>query len=84
MNRGFVFIEAPPKSSIRIATRKQRLIAVKAMIVYLERISRAERRQMNYIRNTAAVGQQYESELIASIIDDAVFILETLDGGMYE
>jgi len=83
MNRGFVFIEAPPKGSIRIATRKQRLTAVKAMIVYLERISRAERRQMNSSRNTAA-GWRCESELIASIIDDAVFILETLDGGMYE
>jgi len=35
-------------------------------------------------RSANNVGQQYESELIASIIDDAVFILETLDGGMYE
>jgi len=81
MNRGFAFITAQYVSPMRIATRKQRLTAVKAVIACLERISGAERRQMDSARNAAAAGWRYESELIASIIDEAVFVLETLDGG---
>jgi hypothetical protein len=84
MNRGFAFIgQANP---MRIATRKQRLMAIKAMIVYLERISDAERRQMNTAQGPVAACGRYESELLASVIDEAVFILDTLsiDRGTYE
>jgi len=76
MNRGYSFVDT--QTSINISSRKQRLMAVKAMVVLLERISNAERRQMKAVRDPATSGRRCESELIASIIDEAIFILDTL------
>jgi hypothetical protein len=76
MNRGFVFMSTQSKVQLRTGSRKQRLTAIKAVIAHLERISNAERRHMNLVRD--ATGLRCESELIASIIDEAIFILETL------
>jgi len=78
MNRGFVFMSTQSKGPLRIASRKQRLLAIKAVIAHLEQISNAERRHMYFIRDTAANGWRCESELIASIIDEAVFVLESI------
>ena len=71
MNRGFAVIAEQPKK-IHIYSRKQRILAIKVIIYYLERIRDAERRHSNIS------GRQYEAELIASIIDEAVCILEAI------
>jgi len=78
MNRGFAYIDTQPIGSLHIATRKQRLTAVRAVIAHLERIRDAERRHMDAARRPAASGWRCESELIASIIDDAIWALDTI------
>jgi len=78
MNRGFAYIDTQPMGSLHIATRKQRLTAIKAVIVHLERIRDAERRYMDAARRPAASIWRYESELIASIIDEAILVLDTI------
>jgi len=65
--------------TIRIDSRKQRLIAVKAIAMLLECIRDAERRNLSFSPCPAAApGRQYDAELIASTIDEAICILETL------
>ena len=71
MNRGFASVGEQPKV-ISISSRKKRLVAIKVIIAHLCRIRDAERRQSNMSN------RQYEAELIASIIDEAVFVLEAL------
>jgi hypothetical protein len=71
MNRGFICAGEQP-TTIHMYSRNQRLRAVKMIIVHLGRIRDVE------LRHSYTSGQQYEAELIASIIDEAIFILETL------
>ena len=78
MNRGYAYIDARPGAVLRIATRKQRRTAIKAVIAHLERIRDAERRQMDSARSPAASGLRCEHELVASIIDDAIWVLDTI------
>lgn len=81
MNRGFSFAEKRP--SINISSRKQRLLAVRVIITYLERICNAERHGMDAVPQPAASPWRCEAELIASTIDEAVWILDTIqyEGG---
>ena len=78
MNRGLACIGVQPKTALHVTTRKQRVIALKAVVAHLERIRDAERRQMDAVRGPAAPGCRCESELIASIIDEAIWVLDTI------
>ena len=72
MRRGIGYGGEP--STVNISSRRRRIIAVKAIVTYLERIRDAERRSMA----SAEPHRRCESELISSAIDDAIFILEIL------
>ena len=61
---------------VSTATRKQRLTAIKAIVIYLERIRDAEK----HCLESAALATHWrcETELIASVIDEAIMVLEDL------
>jgi hypothetical protein len=66
-------------NNLKVSTRRQRLMAVKSMVVYLGRVRDAERRCMDASpRPAASSPQRYEAELIASVIDEAICVLEAL------
>jgi hypothetical protein len=75
MNRGFSF--APKPSSINISTRNKRLLAVKVIARHLERIRDAEWRCIDSTPHMPS-SLRCEAELRASIIEDAIFILDTI------
>jgi len=77
VNRGFSCVSEQPK--LYVHSRRQRLIAVKALTACLTRIRDAEYRHLDLkLRSDAMSGRRYEAELIISIIDDAIYILEAL------
>jgi hypothetical protein len=76
MNRGFSFTEKRP--TIDISSRRQRLLAVKVIITYLERICDAERYGIDAVPQLVASPWRCEAELIASTIDEAIWILDTI------
>jgi endonuclease/exonuclease/phosphatase family metal-dependent hydrolase len=78
MNRGYAYIDTQPKGALHISTRKQRIAAVKAVVAHLERIRDAERRQMGAALHATGLCLRCESELVASIIDEAIFVLDTI------
>jgi len=69
VRRGFACAGTQTDGKMSISSRKRRFMAVKAIVVYLERIRDAELR---------AFPASCETELVASIIDEAVCILEML------
>lgn len=71
MNRGFAYIDEHPKRMPRFRSKRQCFTAIRVIIAHLERLRDAERRQM-------CTAWRYEAELIASIIDEAIWILDTI------
>ena len=73
MKRGFMICDEP-RILTDITSRRRRIVAIRAIIVYLDRIRDAERRSMA----KAAPHWRCEAELISGVIDEAICILESL------
>ena len=79
MIRGIAISGGQTKGKLRIVTPKQRVIAVKSIIVYLERIRDAAIRHPAIAPQSYALTEQrYEAEYFAEIIDEAIYILEII------
>lgn len=70
MRRCFLADNAP----MDISSRRRRIVAIKAIIAHLDRIRDAEQRSMAY----ATPLWRCESELISTVIDEAISVLESL------
>jgi hypothetical protein len=78
MKRGFTCAGEPIRA-LNMDSRKQRLRVVKVFTAYLALVSDAELRSISVSTRPEEVSRwRYEAELISSIIDEAVFVLETL------
>jgi hypothetical protein len=78
MNKGFMCVGRYPENTISVATRRRRLTALKAIVTYLERIRDIELKNMDAVHNPAASSWRYEAQIIISVIDDAIIVLNAL------
>jgi len=78
MNQRTYFSPTQTNNTLGISTRKQRLMAVRRIVVFLERIRNKELSKMNEYRPDNASPWRYEAEQIISIVEDAICILDQL------